>query len=155
MIRAALVLAVVTFVVAPAAAHHGGGTFDGSKEIKLTGTFTGLDLINPHAWIYFEVTSPDGKVTKYRCEMRAATVLRRSGWRPEMFKKGERLTFEGSPDRNDPTSCYLNTIVFADGKRVDRYGQLTKGAPPAKAARAARRPSGQPNITGDWAPSNS
>jgi hypothetical protein len=153
MIRAALVFAVFISLVSPAAAHHGGGTFDGSKEIKLTGTFTGLDLVNPHSWIYFDVAGPDGKVTKYRCEMRAATVLRRSGWSPEMFKKGEQLTFEGSPDRNDPTSCYLNTIVFADGKRVDRYGQLTKGAPPAAApARAARRPSGEPNISGDWAP---
>jgi hypothetical protein len=153
MIRAALLFSVLFALVSPAAAHHGGGTFDGSKEIKLTGTFTGLDLVNPHSWIYFDVKGPDGKVTKYRCEMRAATVLRRSGWSPEMFKKGEQLTFEGSPDRNDPTSCYLNTIVFADGKRVDRYGQLTKGAPPAAApTRAARRPSGEPNITGDWAP---
>jgi hypothetical protein len=155
MIRAALTTAVFVSLAAPVAAHHGGGTFDGSKEIKLTGTFTGLDLINPHSWIYFDVKGADGKVTKYRCEMRAATVLRRSGWSPEMFKKGEELTFEGSPDRNDPTSCYLNTIVFADGKRVDRYGQLTKGAPPAVAAaakRAARRPTGEPNISGDWAP---
>jgi hypothetical protein len=154
MMRVALILAVVVCVIVPAAAHHGGGTFDGSKEIKLTGTFTGLDLVNPHSWIYFEVAGPDGKITKYRCEMRAATVLRRSGWSPEMFKRGERLTFEGSPDRRDPTSCYLNTIVFADGKRVDRYGQLTKGAAPpaARPQRAARRPSGEPNITGDWAP---
>jgi hypothetical protein len=153
MLRVVLILAVVVCVVAPTAAHHGGGTFDGSKELKLTGTFTGLDLVNPHSWIYFEVAGPDGKVTKYRCEMRAATVLRRSGWSPEMFKRGERLTFEGSPDRRDPTSCYLNTIVFADGKRVDRYGQLTKGAAPAAPPkRAARRPSGEPNITGDWAP---
>jgi hypothetical protein len=155
MRRAALTIAVLVSLVASAAAHHGGGTFDGSKEIKLTGTFTGLDLINPHSWIYFDVKEPDGKVTKYRCEMRAATVLRRSGWSPEMFKKGEQLTFEGSPDRNDPTSCYLNTVVFADGKRVDRYGQLTKGAPPAAAVaakRAPRRPTGEPNISGDWAP---
>src|SRR5688500_9998077 len=154
MIRPALTTALLVALAAHAAAHHGGGTFDGSKEIKLTGTFTRLDLINPHSWIYFDVTGPDGKVTKYRCEMRAATVLRRSGWRPEMFKKGERLTFEGSPDRNDPTSCYLNTIVFADGKRVDRYGQLTKGGPAtaaerARASRAARRPTGEPNISGD------
>jgi Family of unknown function (DUF6152) len=152
MIRAALTSVVLFVLAVPAAAHHGGGTFDGSRELKLTGTFTGLDLINPHSWIYFDVTGTDGKVTKYRCEMRAATVLRRSGWRPEMFKKGERLTFEGSPDRNDPTSCYLNTIVFADGKRVDRYGQLTKGAPAtaaerARASRAARRPTGEPNIS--------
>jgi Family of unknown function (DUF6152) len=155
MIRAALTTTLVLSLLGSASAHHGGGTFDGSKELKLTGTFTGLDLINPHSWIYFEVTGPDGNVTKYRCEMRAATVLRRSGWSPEMFKKGERLAFEGSPDRNDPTSCYLNTIVFADGKRVDRYGQLTKGAPPVVAAaakRAPRRPTGEPNISGDWAP---
>jgi hypothetical protein len=155
MIRAASTAVVLFAMAAPAAAHHGGGTFDGSKEIRLTGSFTGLDLINPHSWIYFDVKGPDGKVTKYRCEMRAATVLRRSGWRPEMFKKGEQLTFEASPDRNDPTSCYLNTIVFADGKRVDRYGQLTKGAPAAAAAtgkRAPRRPTGEPNLSGDWAP---
>ena len=152
MRRTALTIAVLLSFAASAAAHHGGGTFDGSKEIKLTGTFTGLDLINPHSWIYFDVKGLDGKVTNYRCEMRAATVLRRSGWSPEMFKKGEQLTFEGSPDRNDPTSCYLNTIVFADGKRVDRYGQLTKGAPPVAVKRPARRPTGEPNISGDWAP---
>jgi hypothetical protein len=155
MIRVAIVVAVSLMLAEPAAAHHGGGTFDGSKELKLTGTFTGLDLINPHSWIYFEVTGSDGKVTKYRCEMRSATVLRRSGWSPEMFKKGERLTVEGSPDRNDPTSCYLNTIVFADGKRVDRYGQLTTGTPLTALTatkRATRRPTGEPNISGDWAP---
>jgi hypothetical protein len=151
MHRAVLVI-VLSLSFAPLAyAHHGGGTFDGSKEIRWSGVFTRLDLINPHSWIYFDVAGPDGKVTPHRCEMRAATVLRRSGWRPEMFRRGERLTIEGSPDRNDPTSCYLNTIVFEDGKRVDRYGQLTKGAP-AVAKRAPRRPTGEPNISGDWAP---
>ena len=153
MIRVALLVTVFVALVSPVAAHHGGGTFDGSRELKLAGTFTGLDLVNPHSWIYFDVKGPDGRVTKYRCEMRSATVLRRSGWSPEMFKKGEPLTFEGSPDRSDPTSCYLNTIVFADGKRVDRYGQLTKSAPVAASpAREARRPNGEPNISGDWAP---
>jgi hypothetical protein len=154
MFRTAVILVASLSVAHAAAAHHGGGTFDGSREIRLTGTFTGLDLVNPHSWIYFDVTGPDGKVSRYRCEMRSATVLRRSGWSPEMFKKGERLTFEGSPDRNDPNSCYLNTIVFEDGKRVDRYGQLTKGpaAPAPAAKRAARRPNGEPNISGDWAP---
>jgi uncharacterized protein DUF6152 len=51
MTRVALTTAVLVALVVPAAAHHGGGTFDGSKEIKLAGTFTGLDLINPHSWI--------------------------------------------------------------------------------------------------------
>ena len=154
MIRPAVFCGMTLLLAQAAFAHHGGGTFDSTKEIRLTGTFTRLDLVNPHSWIYFEVTGPEGKVASYRCEMRSATVLRRSGWKPEMFRRGERLTFEGSPDRNDPNSCYLNTIVFEDGKRVDRYGQLTQArkAPLAAGTRALRRPNGDANISGDWAP---
>ena len=121
------------------------------KEIKLTGTFTGLDLVNPHSWIYFEVTGPDGKVTKYRCEMRAATVLRRSGWSPEMFEKGERLTFEAHPiatTRRRATEHHRLRGRQARGSIRAAHER----APPATATRAARRATGEPNITGDWAP---
>ena len=38
----------------PVLAHHGGGTFDNTKTIELTGKLTRLELINPHSWIYFE-----------------------------------------------------------------------------------------------------
>jgi hypothetical protein len=151
MIRAC-VFVIASLLVAPLAlAHHGGGTFDNSREIVLEGVLTKLDLINPHSWIYLDVTGEDGTVRNHRCEMRAATVLRRSGWRPEMFPVGMRVTIEGSPDRNDPTSCYLNTIILENGQRADRYGQFSK-APVVAAPRPARRPNGDLNISGDWAP---
>jgi hypothetical protein len=72
VIRAALTTALVLSFLVSAAAHHGGGTFDGSKEIKLTGTFTGLDLINPHSWIYFDVKVPTARSRSIaaRCEPR-------------------------------------------------------------------------------------
>jgi hypothetical protein len=150
MIRATALLVSLS-CVRIAAAHHGGGTFDNRRQIELTGTLTRLELINPHSWIYFDVTGEDGKVRSYRCEMRAATVLRRSGWTKEMFRIGQRIAIQGSPDRNDPNSCYLNTIILEDGRRADRYGQFTKPAVSA-GGRAARRPNGDPNIAGDWAP---
>jgi hypothetical protein len=156
LIRAAVVVAALVSVTQRAAAHHGGGTFDNRKAVTLVGTLTRIDLINPHSWVYFDVRDTDGKVTSYRCEMRSAHTLRRSGWSEAMFRKGTRVTVEGSPDSRDPASCYLNTIIFEDGSRADRYGQYHKaGAAPAAAAakpRAPRRPSGEPNITGDWAP---
>jgi hypothetical protein len=67
-----------------------------------------------------------------------------------MFKPGQQITIEGQPDRKDPNSCYLNTIVLQDGRRTDRYGQFTRA--PVTAKREQRRPTGEPNISGDWAP---
>jgi hypothetical protein len=151
--RSGLVVAAA-LVAAPAAAHHGIGTFDTRQEVAITGTVTGVDFVNPHSWLYLDVTGADGKVAAWRCEMRSATTLRRSGWSPEMFKPGEPVTITGAPDRNDPSSCYLSTIVFADGSSADRYGQLSKAPVPRAAAveRPARLSSGEPNLSGDWAP---
>jgi hypothetical protein len=84
--------------------------------------------------------------------MRAATVLRRSGWTAEMFVAGEPVRIEGRGDRFDPHSCYLTTIYFADGSLADRYGQIEKPATMSAAPRPLRLPDGTPNISGDWAP---
>jgi hypothetical protein len=151
--RARNTLVLAALVAAPAAAHHGIGTFDTRREITISGTVTKLDFVNPHAYVYLDVTAADGKVSPWRCEMRSATTLRRSGWSPETFKRGEAVTITGAPDRNDPNSCYLSTVVFADGSTADRYGQLSTAPPrPVATERPARLSSGEPNLAGDWAP---
>jgi len=156
---AALFLAAAT----PAFAHHGFGTFDMQKTVSYTkAKLTRVEFLNPHGWLYFETTE-NGKVMKHRCELRSAHVLRRSGWSPELFKSGEIVDITASPDRADVASCYLQTIVFANGSRMDRYGQYVKAGGSVKEVRGqanavntlnrpARRPSGEPNISGDWAP---
>jgi hypothetical protein len=162
MTRSAVLIVVFTMIALPAVAHHGPGTFELSKTVTLTGKLTRIDLINPHSWLYFDVTEPDGRVTHHRCEMRSVHVLRRSGWTKDQFPVGARIVIEASPDRADPTSCYLQTITFPDGTHMDRYGQYTKApqgglqevrGPVAvpKTKRELRRPTGEPNISGDWA----
>ena len=143
---------VVAVAIAPwASAHHGFGTFLMNKDVEITGTVTGLDFVNPHSWLYLDVTQPDGKVAAMRCEMRSATTLRRSGWTPDLFKVGKKITITGSPDRDDPYSCYVSTVIFADGSRVDRYGQLAAPANIGQGQRPVKLANGQPNISGDWA----
>jgi hypothetical protein len=155
MVRAAVGVAAacaLLLIAAQVSAHHGFGNFDQKAEVTISGTVTGVDFVNPHSWLYLTITKEDGSTARWRCEMRAATVLRRSGWSPEMFKNGDVVTITGAPDRNDPNSCYLSTIVFADGSSADRYGQLAKVAAPTQpVTRAARLPSGEPNLSGDWA----
>jgi hypothetical protein len=143
-------LVAASALIAPAAlAHHGFGNFAMDEDITLSGVVTKIDFVNPHSWVHFNVTGPDGKVTEHRCELRSATTLRRSGWTPEMFAAGTRITIQGSPDRAEKGACYTSTVTFGDGTVLDRYGQRI----PAQATtqRAARLPSGEPNISGDWA----
>jgi hypothetical protein len=123
-----------------------------NETIVLKGVVTKLDFVNPHSWLHFDVTGANGNKESYKCEMRSATTLRRSGWTPEMFAAGTQLTVEGSPDRVDKHSCYVSTLTFADGTQLDRYGQMVAAtAATSTTARAARLPSGEPNISGDWA----
>jgi hypothetical protein len=146
--RTALLAALAS---ATAHAHHGIANFDLNSDLEIAGVVTGVEFINPHSWLYLDVAGADGEVTPWRCEMRGATVLRRSGWSPEMFPIGMEITISGSPDRNDPTTCYLGTAVFPDGQTVDRYGQLTKPAARPASSRPARLGNGAPNFAGDWA----
>ena len=61
-------------------AHHGiTAQFDTSTTFGISGVVTDLEFVNPHAYVYFDVTSPEGDLVPWRCELRAATVLRRSG----------------------------------------------------------------------------
>ena len=148
-IIAAGVAAVLT--AGTAAAHHGFGTFVMDEDVEITGTVTDLDFVNPHAWLYMDVVQEDGTVAGYRCEMRSANTLRRSGWTPALFPEGEEITITGSPDRDDPYSCYVSTVIFDDGSSIDRYGQITAPADIGQGERPLRLANGELNISGDWA----
>jgi hypothetical protein len=135
------------------AAHHGIVNFDLNREVDVSGVVTRLRFVNPHSWLYFDVTGDDGRVAAWQCELRGATVLRRSGWSPEMFAPGTRIRITGAPDRFEPNTCYLGTAVFGDGTTIDRYGQITRpaAAPRVAAERVWRLPNGRPNLAGEWA----
>ena len=151
-LRLALLCAGGAGVVGSVQAHHGFGTFDLQQDLTINGVVTKIDFVNPHSWLYLSAVGDDGQQINWRCEMRAATVLRRSGWSPEMFGNGTRVTISGSPDRNDSRSCYVSTITWADGTSMNRYGQREKTEPVARPARELRLASGELNISGDWAP---
>jgi len=162
MMRSAAFVVVFMASTVSALAHHGGGTFDLSKSVTYEGKLTKVELVNPHSWLYFDVTDATGKVSHHRCEMRSVHVLRRSGWSQELFPVGQKITVEAAPDKIDPSSCYLNTIKFDNGSHMDRYGQYVKAEGTIRevrgpvvvpsTARELRRPTGEPNISGDWAP---
>jgi hypothetical protein len=134
-------------------AHHGiNSQFDQSQSIEVAGVITKLRFVNPHSYVYFEVTSEDGDVENWRCEMRAATVLKRSGWSEDMFAPGTHIYIEGAPARRERHGCYVRRLQLDDGEFIQRYDQLDESDDPVTLDdRPATLPNGQPNISGDWA----
>jgi hypothetical protein len=147
-------LLLVLLIATPVLGHHGISNWDLNKDLTLVGTLKRFELINPHSWLHVDVKGPNGQVESWKCEMRSVSSLRRSGWTADMFKVGSTITVTGSPERTKPRQCYLSTIAFADGSRMDRYGQrqlpAASRARVAK-ARAPRTPDDKPNLAGDWA----
>jgi len=109
------VLAAAALCVSiPALAHHGLGRFDRTKPVEIAGVIKSIDFVNPHSYLNLDVTGADGKTIAMRCEMRAATLLRRSGWSEEMFVAGAQAKIFGFGHRDDPASCYLEDITIGD-----------------------------------------
>ena len=86
-----------------------------------------------------------------KCETRGATVLRRSGWSPEMFARGASIKVTGSPHRDDPTACTVDTMTLGNKPTLERYQQLSDAKSVDRTKRPFRLPNGKPNLAGDWA----
>lgn len=145
---------LIALLVAPSIgiAHHGIANFNLNIDVGISGTISDIAFVNPHSWIYVDVAQADGTTSNWKCELRAATVLRRSGWSKEMFEIGSAVTITGSPDRFEDNTCYMSTIQFANGNSMDRYGQLVQAELElSRSIELKRMSNGVPDISGDWA----
>ena len=150
MRRGALTAALTLACAAPAVAHHGFGLFQMEKFEDWSGTLTRFELVNPHSYLYFDTVDTDGKPLAMRCEMRAATLIKRSGWKVDEFVPGRHVEVHGHPHRDDPHSCYLESVSLGGSTSIDRNDQFTR-APVDTSNRPLRLATGEPNISGDWA----
>jgi hypothetical protein len=138
-------------LVGRADAHHGAGRYDPRQKVEFQGKLTRVDFVNPHTYVYFDVVGPDGNVIAMKCETRGATVLRRSGWSPEMFVRGASIRVTGSPHRDDPTACTVDTMTIGNAPTLERYQQLSDSKSVNRTTRPFRLANGRPNLAGDWA----
>jgi Family of unknown function (DUF6152) len=147
----ALSAAALAALATPALAHHGFGLFQLDIDRTWTGTITKMNLVNPHSYMELDTVGANGETLHMRCEMRAATLLRRSGWSTDVLKPGAHVEIQGHPHRDDPTVCYIESLKIDDSIELNRNDQFLSDEPVDTSNRAARLADGSPNITGDWA----
>ena len=127
MRNALLAAALLTFVVATAAAHHSFAVFfDDTKSVSVSGSVTAFRFTNPHAIIEITRKTPQGQIETWRGETNAVTLLRRRGWTAESLQVGEMVTIDGWPSRDGTNYLRVRRVVRSDGTVL--------GAPPNQRA---------------------
>src|SRR5437773_6018881 len=82
-------------------AHHSfDAEYDRNKPITLKGTVAKVEFMNPHIWIYVNVTGDNGASTQWQVEGGAPNSLRRFGWNKDSIKEGDAVTIEGSMSKD-------------------------------------------------------
>ena len=147
-----------------ASAHHSAAPhFDMNTTIQVEGVVTRLALVNPHAYVYFDVTE-NGATAEWRCELRAGGILERAAWNENTLPVGATIQITGFPARREDNVCKSDRISLNGGESVpvmevaEAYPNASSPGNPvnrrsgaeARSGRPEFLENGQPNITGSW-----
>lgn len=128
------VLSVLPLIVLNANAHHAfNAEFDAKQPIQITGVVTKTKWVNPHSWIYLDVTGPDGAVTNWGFEFGSVSALERLGLTKAKLPLGTVVTVNGYRARNGGPFGYTVTASLKDGSNY-KLGTPQDGAPEVAAA---------------------
>lgn len=115
-----LTIGALTLAV-PVSAHHSHGNY-GKEFIDLAGVVTEVHLINPHSWIYVEVTDDQGKKTEWGLEATNRRALERMGVTAEYIGPGDNIKVRCHPLRDGGNDCLLGFLQARDGSIMDWDG---------------------------------
>jgi hypothetical protein len=103
----------------PALAHHSfASEFDVTKPVKLQGTVTRMEWINPHSWIHMDVKGPDGTVTSWMIEGGSPNSLLRRGFTKHSLEPGTEIVVEGYQAKDGANRANGRDLTFPDGKKL-------------------------------------
>jgi len=103
-----------------ASAHHSTAPFyDQTRTVEIRGVVTKWTFVNPHPFLYVDVTDEQGETREWVIEFSGPVRLQKMGWSAEFFKPGEIITATGHPPKAEGTyGMFYPEIVREDGSVI-------------------------------------
>ena len=103
----------------PVLAHHSfAAEFDAKRPVKLSGTVTKMEWINPHTWIHVDVTKADGTVEEWMIEAGTPNTLLRRGFTRDSLKKGTEVIVDGYQSKDGSLRANGRDITLPNGQTL-------------------------------------
>jgi len=113
------IAALLAGATRPAIAHHSfAAEYDDQKPLKITGTLTKVDWMNPHIWYYVDVKNPDGSTTTWAISGGAPGQLMRRGITKELLVIGSTVNVEGFKAKDGSNNGFGQRVTYQDGRNV-------------------------------------
>jgi len=104
--------------------HHSiSSVYDSARQATLEGVIAQFQLINPHPFLFVDVTDGAGTAQRWRLEMDNRSELVAIGVSAGTLKPGDRVVVKGSLARRQPQALYLLRLDRpADGFWYEQVG---------------------------------
>ncbi len=124
-----MTMIAIALALAPIEAHHAfTAEFDADRPVRLVGSVTKVEWINPHAWMHIDVEDEQGEVKNWSIELAAPNAMIRRGWNNNSIPVGTEVIVEGWQAKNGSDVANGGHVTLPDGRRLFA-GSSGTGAP--------------------------
>lgn len=115
--RPSSLLCITMLAPVIASAHHSFATYEMNETKSLDGTVRKLEWMNPHMWLWIDITNANGVSEPWGFEGGPISLYARAGWKPDSLQRGEKVRVEFHPLKTGEHAGSL-TGVWVNGKEL-------------------------------------